>query len=163
MWRAEAKPLEEQVVEALRKRGLKVALAESCTGGLVCAALTRVPGASGVLLGGVVTYADEVKVRQLDVDAKLLEEKGAVSQEVAQAMARGVRARFGCDVALSVTGFAGPDVPAGGVRGEVYLGLEGPGVSLVERHHFDGDRETVRRQAVDAGLRMLLAAAQRKR
>ena len=92
------------MLDACRERGLTLATAESCTGGLVAARLTSVPGSSDVFLGAVVAYADEVKARELGVPADVLERHGAVSAEAAAAMAAGARARLGADVAVSVTG-----------------------------------------------------------
>ena len=110
-----------------RERGLTLATAESCTGGLVAARLTSVPGSSDVFLGGVVSYANEVKARALGVPEEVLREHGAVSAETAAAMAAGARARLGADVAVAVTGIAGP---GGGTAekpvGLVYLHASGP-------------------------------------
>src|SRR5581483_9783961 len=114
--------VEEIVLVLCRARGFSLATAESCTGGLVAARLTSVPGSSDVVLGGVVAYANEVKRAELGVSEELLARHGAVSAEVAAAMAAGVRARLGADVGLAVTGVAGP---AGGTPekpvGLVYL------------------------------------------
>ena len=99
----------EIVLDLCRARGLTLATAESCTGGMVAARLTAVPGASDVFRGAVVAYANEVKELGLDVPESLLAEHGAVSAEVARAMAEGVRARLGADVGVAVTGVAGPD------------------------------------------------------
>ena len=116
------------MLDACRERGLTLATAESCTGGLVAARLTSVPGSSDVFLGAVVAYADEVKARELGVPAEVLERHGAVSAEAAAAMAAGARARLGADVAVAVTGVAGP---GGGTPekpvGLVYLHAAGPG------------------------------------
>src|ERR1044072_777163 len=115
------------VLDLCRAQGLTLATAESCTGGLVAAGLTSVPGASDVFLGGVVTYANEVKARELGVPVELLQRRGAVSAEVAEAMAAGARERFGANVAVSVTGVAGP---GGGAPEEpvglVFLPAQGP-------------------------------------
>ncbi len=123
----EERTIEELVLELCRDRGWTLATAESCTGGLVAARLTGVPGSSDVFLGGIVAYADDVKERELGVPAALLADHGAVSAEVAEAMAHGARARLGADVAVAVTGIAGPD---GGTAekpvGLVYLHAEGP-------------------------------------
>ena len=97
------------MLDRCRERGLTLATAESCTGGLVAARLTSVPGSSDVFVGGIVSYANEVKIGELGVPAELIEQHGAVSAEVAEAMARGARERLGVDVAVSVTGVAGPD------------------------------------------------------
>src|SRR5205823_3942472 len=101
--------VEELVLELCRERALTLATAESCTGGLVAQRLTSVPGASDVFVGAVVAYSDEVKLRELDVPRGVLDRHGAVSAEAAAAMAAGARARLGADVAVAVTGIAGPD------------------------------------------------------
>src|SRR5205823_10547788 len=121
------RPVQALVLDLCRAEGVTLATAESCTGGLVAARLTSVPGSSDVFLGSVVAYSDEVKRAELDVPAELLERHGAVSAEVAAAMARGARARLGADVAVAVTGIAGP---GGGTEekpvGPVYVHAEGP-------------------------------------
>ncbi|HZE29771.1 MAG TPA: CinA family nicotinamide mononucleotide deamidase-related protein [Gaiellaceae bacterium] len=155
------RPVEELVLDACRERGLSLATAESCTGGLVAARLTSVPGSSDVVVGGVVAYADEVKASELGVGAELLERHGAVSAEAAAAMAEGARARLGADVAVSVTGVAGP---GGGTPekpvGLVFLHAQGPDGSLARRLDLPGDRAAIRGRATVAALhlvRMLLA------
>ena len=154
------RPVEAMVLDACRERGLTLATAESCTGGLVAARLTSVPGSSDVFLGAVVAYADDVKARELDVPVEVLERHGAVSAEAAAAMAAGARVRLGADVAVSVTGVAGP---GGGTPekpvGLVYLHAEGPEGSLARRLDLPGDREAIRSRAAVAALhlvRMLL-------
>jgi nicotinamide-nucleotide amidase len=142
----------ELLVEELRTRGLTLGTAESCTGGLVAARVTDVAGSSDVFLGSVVAYSNAVKARQLDVPEELLRDCGAVSAEVAQAMALGARARLGVDVAVSVTGIAGP---GGGSPekpvGLVYLHAVGPSGERARTFDFPGDRETIRlRSAVSA-------------
>src|SRR5262249_25689208 len=140
---------DERAVEALvlglcRERGLTLATAESCTGGLVAARLTSVPGSSDVFLGAVVSYADAVKVDELGVREAMLAAHGAVSAETAEAMARGVRARLGAAVGVAVTGIAGPD---GGTPekpvGLVFLHASGPDGELAESFSLPGDRGTV--------------------
>ena len=120
----------ELVLSLLRERGLTLATAESCTGGLVSARLTDVPGSSAVFVGGVVAYSNDVKAAQLGVPEAVLREHGAVSAETAAEMARGARERLGADVAVSVTGVAGPD---GGTEekpvGLVFLHASGPRAS----------------------------------
>src|SRR4051794_16938409 len=122
-------------------KGLSVALAESCTGGVVAAAITSVAGSSGYFLGGVVSYADAAKTALLDVPAAVLEAHGAVSAQVARAMAAGARASFGSDLAASLTGVAGPD---GGTPekpvGLTYVGLAHGDEVEVRRFLFSGDR-----------------------
>jgi len=133
-----------------------VAVAESCTGGLVCAALTDIPGASDMLLGGVVSYANEVKTSLLNVSVETLASVGAVSEEVAIAMARGVRERLGADIAVSTTGVAGP---GGGTPfkpvGTVWFGLSTASGDTAQVRHFEGDRQDVRNQAVAFALTLL--------
>ena len=114
------------VVSALRERGQTVAVAESLTGGLICAALVDVPGASAALRGAVVAYATELKHRLLDVDAGLLARNGPVDPDVAAQMALGVRERLGADWGLATTGVAGPDPQDGVLPGRVYLAVAGP-------------------------------------
>jgi nicotinamide-nucleotide amidase len=147
--------VEEHVLALCRARGLTLATAESCTGGLVAARLTSVPGSSDVVLGGIVAYANEVKERELGVPAELLLEHGAVSAEVAEAMARGARARLGADVAVSVTGVAGPD---GGTPekpvGLVYVHAEGPAGGLGRELSFPGDRASIRARSVVIALHL---------
>jgi nicotinamide-nucleotide amidase len=155
------RPVEELVLEACRARCLSLAAAESCTGGLVAARLTSVPGASDVFAGGVVPYSNELKIALLGVPAELLEQHGAVSAEAAAAMATGAQERLGGDVAVAVTGVAGPgggtpDKPVG----LVYLHAEGPDGARGLELRLPGDRETVRGRAAVAALhhvRALLA------
>jgi nicotinamide-nucleotide amidase len=146
----------ELVLSLLRERGLTLATAESCTGGLVSARLTDVPGSSAVFVGGIVAYSNDVKAAQLGVPEAVLREHGAVSAETAAEMARGARERLGADVAVSVTGVAGPD---GGTEekpvGLVFLHASGP---LGERHlrfDFPGDRATIRGRATVAALHLV--------
>jgi len=114
------------LIYALSERGQTVAVAESLTGGMVCAALVEVPGASAVVRGGVVAYATELKHRLLDVDAGLLARNGPVDPDVAAQMALGVRERLGSDWGLATTGVAGPDSQDGVAPGRVYLAVAGP-------------------------------------
>ena len=118
------------LVFALSERGQTVAVAESLTGGMVCAALVEVPGASVVLRGAVVAYATELKHRLLDVDGDLLARNGPVDPDVAAQMALGVRERLGADWGLATTGVAGPDPQNGVAPGRVYLAVAGPLVPL---------------------------------
>ncbi|MFQ5537754.1 MAG: competence/damage-inducible protein A [Gemmatimonadota bacterium] len=158
-WRFEAPSgdLAEALLEELRRRGWSLAVAESCTGGLVCTRLTNVPGASEVLLGGVVAYANEVKEKELGVDPEVLEANGAVSREVAAAMATGVAERLGAHCGIGITGIAGP----GGGTPERPVGtvwyaaaVKGDTVARIER--FPGDRTSVRERAAQAAMALLL-------
>ena len=150
------RPVEELVLELCRARGLTLATAESCTGGLVGARLTSVGGASDVYAGGIVAYANAVKSAQLAVPEELLERHGAVSAEVVEAMARGVRAELGADVSVAVTGVAGP---TGGTRekpvGLVFLHAVSPDGDLAQRLELPGDREAIRTRAAVTALHLL--------
>ncbi len=150
--------LERQVVAALKARSATLAAAESCTGGLVAKRLTDVPGASAVFLGGVVSYTNQVKNHVLGVPASLLEAYGAVSEPVARAMAMGVRVLTGSDLALSVTGVAGPDRDDRGHDvGTVYIALSKERETVVQLLHLSGDRAAIRAAAADGMFRLLLA------
>lgn len=150
--------LEQQVIAALKARGLTLAAAESCTGGLTAKRLTDVPGASAVFLGGVVSYTNGVKERVLGVPHDMLEKYGAVSEPVARAMAEGVRRVTGADLALSVTGVAGPDKDDRGHDvGTVYIALSAENETTVQLLHLSGGRSAIRAAAADGMLRMLLA------
>ncbi|HEY6016832.1 MAG TPA: nicotinamide-nucleotide amidohydrolase family protein, partial [Gaiellaceae bacterium] len=150
------RPVEAHVLDLCRARGLTLATAESCTGGLVGARLTSVPGSSDVFLGGIVAYANETKAALLGVPPALLAEHGAVSAETAEAMAAGARRALGADVAVSVTGVAGP---GGGSAekpvGLVFLHAEGPDGGRGLRFEFPGDRDAVRRRAAAAALHLV--------
>jgi PncC family amidohydrolase len=139
-------------------RGVTVATAESCTGGLVAHLLTEVPGSSGYLLGGVVAYSDAVKRAELDVPADQLERHGAVSAQVAVAMAEGVRVRLGTDLGVAVTGIAGPDGgSAAKPVGLVYVAVAGLGPPDVRRYAWPGDRSANKRDSAHAAIELLLA------
>lgn len=149
--------LQRRVGEALRARGWTVALAESCTGGLVGHRLTEVPGSSEYFLGGVVAYAYDAKERLLGVRHQTLYDHGAVSRETAIEMAHGARVAFGADVGLSVTGIAGP----GGGMPDKPVGLTWIAVStrtndLAEQHMASGDRTANKLSAAEAALELLL-------
>jgi PncC family amidohydrolase len=139
------------------RRGLTVATAESCTGGLVAHALTEVRGSSAYVHGGVVAYADAVKISELGVPEATLAAHGAVSAQVAVAMAEGVRRRLGTDLGVGVTGVAGPD---GGTRakpvGLVYVAAAGPGGTEVRRFLWHGDRSANKRDSAHAAIELLL-------
>jgi nicotinamide-nucleotide amidase len=150
--------VEELVLSLAAARGLRLATAESCTGGMVATRLTGVPGSSASFVGGVVAYADEVKRAELDVPAELLAEHGAVSAEVAAAMAEGARRRLGADVAVSVTGIAGP---GGGTPekpvGRVHIHAAGPDGSLARVLDLPGEREQIRVRSTVTALHLLRA------
>ncbi|MGZ4382948.1 MAG: nicotinamide-nucleotide amidohydrolase family protein [Gaiellaceae bacterium] len=156
LYSRDEEPIETHVLGLCRERGWTLGTAESCTGGLVAARLTGIPGSSDVFLGGIVAYADEVKQAELGVSAALLAERGAVSAEVAEAMAKGARTRLGVDVAVAVTGIAGPD---GGTEekpvGLVYLHAEGPGGGVGREFSFPGDRPSIRARSVVGALHLV--------
>lgn len=141
-------------------RGLTVSLAESCTGGLVAATITEVAGSSGYFLGGVVSYANSAKEAFLDVPGSSLAAHGAVSAQVAKAMAEGARRRFAATFAAAITGVAGPD---GGSAekpvGLVYVGLATEAGVEVHRLQLAGDRQVIRTGAAHAALEWLVEAA----
>jgi nicotinamide-nucleotide amidase len=153
--------LAENVLAACRARGWRLATAESCTGGLVAAALTAIAGSSEVIERGFFTYSNAAKHELLGVPRETIAEHGAVSAETAVAMARGAVARAGVDLAVSVTGIAGP---GGGTPqkpvGLVYIGIATrAGAARVERRVYSGDRTEIRRAALVEALRMLAAEA----
>lgn len=149
--------LEEVCLRLLKDRGLTVGTAESCTGGLLAKLLTDLPGSSAVFRGGVVSYTNGVKAGLLGVPQDLLDRYGAVSPQVAEAMARGAKAALGCDIALSTTGVAGPDADdRGNPIGLVYLGLAwGDQCRVTEFRAGPVERERVRRQAAQTALDLL--------
>ena len=152
--------LAEQLQGICLGRGLTVALAESCTGGLVATTITDVAGSSGYFLGGVVSYSNAAKAALLDVPQEMLDAHGAVSAQVARAMAAGAQARFGASLAASITGVAGPD---GGSDekpvGLTYVGLASVAGVDVRRFQFAGDRAGNREMAARAALEWLVEVA----
>lgn len=147
------------VLGRARAAGLTIATAESCTGGLVCAALTTVPGSSDVVTGGIVAYSNEAKAALLGVPANLIAEHGAVSQAVAVAMAEGALARTGAHLAVSVTGIAGPgggsnDKPVGLVW--IATAMRSQSTRANEARFGDPGRDRVRQSSVELALRLLL-------
>ena len=155
--------MQAAAARALLEKGLTASTAESCTGGLVAARLVEVPGISAALNEAHVTYANEAKVRYCGVREETLAAHGAVSEEVAREMAEGLRARSGCDIAVSTTGIAGPD---GGTPekpvGLVYIGCAAPDRTWVEALHLTGDRARIRSLAALRALDMLRRAALRQ-
>ena len=149
--------LATQLQALFLERGLTLATAESCTGGLVAHTVTEVAGSSGYLRGGIVAYADEAKERLLDVPRDVLDAHGAVSAQVARAMADGAAARFTTDVSVAVTGVAGPGggSPAKPV-GLTYVAVTAPSANEVRRFLWTGDRAANKRASAGAALRLLL-------
>jgi nicotinamide-nucleotide amidase len=150
--------LESVVGELLRASGATLTVAESCTGGLLAKRLTDIPGSSGYMLGGAVTYTNRLKTEMVGVPGEMLAEHGAVSEPVARAMADGVRRALGSDWGIGITGVAGP---GGGSEakpvGTVHIAVAGPGGGEVEHRkvRFPGDRDRVRRQSAQLALEML--------
>src|SRR6202035_1593768 len=158
--------LARQVGERLRRQGRSLAVAESCTGGLLGGALTDVPGSSAYFLGGVISYADRVKVAQLGVSEAMLRQYGAVSEQTAAAMATGVRRLLQSDIGVSITGVAGPEAEGAKPVGLTFIGIDAPtlpspasggGESVVtHRFQWTGDRWDNRRRSVIAALELLV-------
>jgi nicotinamide-nucleotide amidase len=160
----ETRDLAGQLLEACRRRAWRIATAESCTGGLIAGALTDLPGSSDVVEGGIVSYSNQAKTLLLSVPAEVILRVGAVSAEVAAAMAEGALARLSAaDLAIAVTGIAGPGgATPGKPVGLVHFGLARRGVATqTHREVFSGDRDGVRRATVLRALGLLLAAVQR--
>lgn len=151
----------EKLVKVLAEKKLTCATAESCTGGGVGYAMTSVSGASAVFWGGVISYDNSVKRDLLGVPAEILETKGAVSPECAAAMAEGARKRTCTDLAVSITGIAGP---GGGSAekpvGLVWFGVASKSGAVTDKKIFSGDRDAVRASAIEHALRLLLAASE---
>ncbi len=147
-----------ELVQRLRALGWTVTTVESCTGGMVAAALTSVPGSSEVFRRGYVTYCDQAKREMVGVSPESLERCTAVSRQVAQEMAEGGAREAAADCCLSVTGYAGPDSGGGEPVGLVYIGCFVRGAVSVRECHFSGGRGAVRRQAAQTALELLLAA-----
>ncbi len=151
--------LEERLAATLVERNLTLATAESCTGGGLSHLLTSIPGASAFFIGGVIAYQNDVKIQWLGVPPEILTHHGAVSSQTAIAMAEGCLSLFKTDIAVSITGIAGP---TGGSPekpvGLVYLAVAVSRRTRVAEHRFPGDREQVRDQAIAAALKLILEA-----
>lgn len=144
-----------EVIQTLT--GKTLVTAESCTGGGIGAAITAVPGSSSVYKGGIISYCNEIKNSLLNVDASHLEEYGAVSATVAEEMATGARIALRADIAVSVTGLAGPDGDEfGNPVGTVFIGYCDDNLTLSRKFRISGDRNTVRQQSVIAALKLIL-------
>lgn len=149
--------LEIEVGRLLQERGLKLGMAESCTGGLVGNRITNIPGSSEYFMGGVISYAYEAKVSILGVSWDTLNTFGAVSHETVLEMARGVKKLFDVDIGVSISGIAGPgggtlDKPVG----TTWVGLVANDIERTREFHFDGNREENRASSADAALQMLV-------
>jgi nicotinamide-nucleotide amidase len=157
---ADGTSTDELLARALLAAGLTVATAESCTGGLLAARLVDRPGSSAYVLGGIVSYADAAKTALLGVPAELIATRGAVSPEVARAMADGARAALGADVGIGITGVAGPGggTPAKPVGYVCLCATTGSGAVVARDVRLPGGRDDVRERSVDAGMHLLLRA-----
>ena len=145
----------QALIRGLQAQGLTVATCESLTGGMICAALVDVPGASRVVRGGLITYQTDTKSLLAGVDTGLIETHGVVSAEVAMAMAAGARDALHADIAVSATGMASPGEIGDPPAGTVFVGLaSAAGVQAVELH-LTGDRQAVRQQTVDAAIKLI--------
>ena len=145
----------QKIVQLLRERNETITCAESITGGALTSELVSIPGASHVLKGSIIAYSTEVKVSELKVEPTLIQEFGVVSEEVALAMARGVKAKFAAEWAISLTGVAGPGASHGIPAGTVWLALLGPALQETVKLELMGEREMVRRGAVESALGVL--------
>lgn len=147
--------MHSDLMTRLAERGLTVAVAESLTGGLLCAALTEAPGASVVIRGGVIAYATDLKATELNVDEDLLAAMGAVDADVALAMASGVASKLAADIGISTTGVAGPEPQDGKAVGTVFIACVWGKSRTVEELSLSGTRNEIRSLAVHAALRLL--------
>jgi PncC family amidohydrolase len=149
--------MEAMLGELLNDAGLTLAVAESCTGGLVGNLITNVPGSSAYFSGGVIAYANQVKAEVLGVSPATLDSFGAVSKETVLEMAKGIRTLFNADIGLSVSGIAGPD---GGTKGKpvgtVWIGLSTPNLEDAKRFMFSGDRQNIKEQAAQTALEIAI-------
>jgi PncC family amidohydrolase len=168
-------PISKKLISLFTERQLTLALAESCTGGLVAASLSSVPGASNVLWGSFVTYTIDAKCKMLGIERALIEEHGAVSAETARAMARGALEKSGADIAASVTGLAGPDGDGSDTPvGTVFIAVAQKDLTAKNaknannskvktmEYHFTGSREEVRSRAVETVLETLIQGLSRQ-
>lgn len=145
--------IEKRIGKMLKERGLKIAVAESCTGGLISSRITDISGASDYFEAGITTYSNESKIRLLNVPEDIIDRYGAVSEETAKSMAEGVKKTLHADIGVSVTGIAGP---TGGTEGKpvgtVFIGLATKKATYVRKFFFDGNRLEIRRKTSDAAL-----------
>lgn len=148
---------EKKALEILSKRGLTLAIAESCTGGLLANRITDIPGSSKVFLLGITAYSNQAKKRLLKIPKSVIQTKGAVSYETAKLMAASITQLSGASIGIAITGIAGPD---GGTKekpvGTVFIGLSSGKKTLSKKFHFTGNRKEIKRKATDKALTMLL-------
>jgi nicotinamide-nucleotide amidase len=150
-----------QMISLIRKKKAKLALAESCTGGLLSSMITEISGVSDIYMGAIVSYSNKAKMRLLNVSDETLEKYGAVSEQTARDMAAGACVAFMAEYSVAITGVAGP---TGGTAdkpvGLVWLAVAGPGFVKAERKNFSGDRQSIQRQSAEAATLLLLNALQ---
>ena len=148
--------IEKRIGKMLKERGLKIAVAESCTGGLISSRITDISGASDYFEAGITTYSNESKIRLLNAPEDIIDRYGAVSEETAKAMAEGVKKTVHADIGVSVTGIAGP---TGGTEGKpvgtVFIGLATKKATYVRKFFFDGNRLEIRRKTSDAAFMLV--------
>ena len=144
--------LSSTIVESLKSKGESLSVAESITGGALTSEIVSVPGASHILKGSIVAYSVEIKMRELSVPQELIDRAGVVSEEVALGMADGIRARMNTTWSIASTGVAGPGPHQGIAAGTVWLAIVGPNTRETVKLALEGDRETVRRGAVESAL-----------
>ncbi len=148
--------IEKRIGKMLKERGLKIAVAESCTGGLISSRITDISGASDYFEAGITTYSNVSKIRLLNVPKDTIDRYGAVSEETAKAMAEGVKKTVHADIGVSVTGIAGP---TGGTEGKpvgtVFIGLATKKATYVRKFFFDGNRLEIRRKTSDAAFMLV--------
>ena len=148
--------IEKRIGKMLKERGLKIAVAESCTGGLISSRITDISGASDYFEAGITTYSNESKIRLLNIPEDIVDRYGAVSEETAKSMAEGVKKTVHADIGVSVTGIAGP---TGGTEGKpvgtVFIGLATKKATYVRKFFFDGNRLEIRRKTSDAAFMLV--------
>ena len=155
------KKMEERLYELLKAKGLTISVAESCTGGMICSRLVDVHGVSEVFKEGYVTYSNKAKKRTLDVSKSTLKKQGAVSSQTAKEMALGAAMASDSDIAVSVTGNAGPSAEEGKPVGLVYIGIYCKGKVKAYEFSFEGERRDIREQAAEEALRICCEAAEK--
>lgn len=162
MYSDEVEKLAERLLASCRSKDWRISTAESCTGGLIAGALTEIAGSSDVVDRGYVTYSNEAKAEMLNVDSDIINKHGAVSSEVASAMALGALKNAGTNLSIAVTGVAGPGASENKPAGLVYIGVASTFLDkpMVTKNNFEGDRKSVREGTVKTALFMALSVSQ---
>ena len=147
----------EKLIDLLKEKGMRISTAESCTGGMLSALITSVSGASDVFSYGFVTYSNEAKIKLLGVNGEILRMYGAVSEQTALAMCRGARSASGSDIAVAITGIAGPNSDnTNKPVGLVYIGVSTKNEDVCKKYLFSGSRGEIRAQSVNAAVEMCI-------